>query len=184
MNIEEKEDIKEKIADAFKKHFNYFGFKKTSVDDVAKELKVSKKTIYQIFTSKEKIFYYIVTRIAIGIKIGMEKDLQKFQSENEKLGYIIVQIFDKSKNWLKKNDAFEFRYKYEIGSLAFKDAFKDLLVKIVKSGMEKGEFKQAPLEIKVRFIEGVISGGMDMIAQNPDQEVVEDVIDSVLKMLK
>ena len=46
-------DTRERIADVFKKHFTYFGFKKTSVDEVAKELKISKKTIYQFFSSKE-----------------------------------------------------------------------------------------------------------------------------------
>ena len=179
-----KTDTKEKIAAAFKKHFKHFGFKKTSVDEVAKELRISKKTIYQFFTSKEKIFYYIVSRVAKGIKTGMEKDLAKYQSETEMLRQLILQIFAKSKTWLKKNDVFEFRYKLEIGSLAFKDAFEELLYQIVKSGMEKGEFKKSSPEIKVRFIEGVISEGMDIIAQNPNQEVVVDVIDSVLKMLK
>ncbi len=179
----EKTDTKEKIADVFKKHFNYFGFKKTSVDEVAKELKVSKKTIYQFFTSKEKIFYYIVSRVAGGIKTGIDKDLQKYNTEIDRLRQLIIKIFSESKIWLKNNDAFEFRYKYEIGSLAFKDAFEELLARIVKSGMENGEFKQSSPEIKVRFIEGIISEGMDIISKNPDQEVVVDVIDSVLKIL-
>ncbi|MGD9101586.1 MAG: TetR/AcrR family transcriptional regulator, partial [Anaerolineae bacterium] len=55
---------KEQIADAFQKHFNHFGYKKTSVGDIARELKISKKTIYQHFSTKEEIFYYVVSRIA------------------------------------------------------------------------------------------------------------------------
>jgi len=180
----EKADTKEKIADVFKKHFNHFGYKKTSVDEVAKELKMSKKTIYRFFTSKEKIFYYIVSRVAIGIKTGMDKDLQAYQSDIEKLRQLIIKIFAESKTWLKKNDVFEFRYKYEIGSLAFKDAFEELLIRIIKSGMEKGEFEESSLEIKVRFIMGIISEGMDIIARDPNKEIVTAVIDSALKIVK
>jgi AcrR family transcriptional regulator len=40
---------KQAIAEAFKKHFQHFGFKKTSVDDISEELHISKKTIYQYF---------------------------------------------------------------------------------------------------------------------------------------
>ncbi len=182
--MNEKIDTKEKIADEFKKHFNYFGFKKTSVDDVAKELKVSKKTIYQFFSSKEKIFYYIVSRIARGIRIDMEKDLSKYNSYTEKLEVLIFKIFDKSSKWLKKNDVFEFRYKYEIGSLAFKDAFNELLSQIVSKGMEKGEFKSTSASNKIKFIEGIISEGMNLLAEDPGRELKEDVVESVLKILK
>ena len=55
---------KQAIADAFKKHFQHFGFKKTSMDDISNELHVSKKTIYQYFSTKEEIFYYVVSQIA------------------------------------------------------------------------------------------------------------------------
>jgi len=179
----EKTDTIEKVAEAFKKHFNHFGFKKTSVDEVARELKISKKTIYQFFSSKEKIFYYIVSQVARGIRATMEKKLQKYHSERDQLEQLLKQIFAKSKTWLKKNDAFEFRYKYQIGSLAFKDAFEELLEKIIKAGMEKGEFKKAPLKLKSRFIQGVISEGMDILAKDPKQNVVKEVIEATFKIL-
>ena len=50
----------EQIADVFKKYFHHYGFKKTSVDEVAAELHISKKTIYSYFESKEAIFAELI----------------------------------------------------------------------------------------------------------------------------
>ena len=66
---------KEEIATSFQKHFEHFGYKKTSVDDIARELKISKKTIYQHFNTKEEIFYYIVSRVARQYMNRMATDL-------------------------------------------------------------------------------------------------------------
>jgi len=179
----EKEDLKEKIANHFKTHFNHFGFKKTSVDDIAKELKISKKTIYQFFSSKEKIFYHVVSKIARGLRNKMEKELENQPTYAEKINQLIILIFKNSKKWLREHDAFEFKYKYEIGSLAFKDAFSDLLKNLVDKGMKAGEFPKAPLDLKVRFIQGIITESMNLISMNPDLKIEPEVITSIFKLL-
>jgi len=176
-------DIKERISERFKSHFNHFGFKKTSVDDIARELKISKKTIYQFFSSKEKIFYHVISKVARGIRKGMEKDLDKLPGQRDKLDKLITMIFERSRKWLKQNDAFEFKYKYEIASLAFKDAFSSLLKEIVTTGMDIGEFVKGPVELKIGFIQGVISEAMKLLSVNPELDIEGEVISSINKML-
>src|SRR5512136_74981 len=99
---------KEAIADAFKKHFNHFGFKKTSVDDISDDLHISKKTIYQYFNTKEEIFYYVVSQIARQYLKRMDKELDQFPTNREKLAQLIHLVFKEARKWLKENDAFEF----------------------------------------------------------------------------
>ena len=175
---------KQAIADAFKKHFQHFGFKKTSVDDISDELHISKKTIYQYFSTKEEIFYYVVSRIARQYLRGMGRDLVQFASCEEKLAQLVRLIFAEAKKWLKENDAFEFRYKYEIGELAFKDAYSELLQALVKQGVESGEFSQAPVEFTVRLIQGMISETIRLVTANPDLEVEDSLIEAILKLVK
>jgi AcrR family transcriptional regulator len=49
-------DLRDSILDAAKKRFDRFGFKKTTLDEIARDLKISKKTIYEHFTDKEDLF--------------------------------------------------------------------------------------------------------------------------------
>lgn len=175
---------KEAIADSFQKHFTHFGFKKTSVDDISNELHISKKTIYQYFSTKEEIFYYVVSRIARQYLQSMEVDLAQFTSVRKQLPHLIRLIFAEAKKWLKGNDAFEFRYKYEIGELAFKDAYSALIRKILEQGMKKGEFAQAPLDLTVSLIQGMISESMRLVTANPDLDVEEHLIRAILKLMQ
>ena len=84
-NLEPMSALKDQIADSFQKRFNYFGLKKTSVDEVAKELHISKKTIYQNFSTKEEVFYYVVSRVARQYRVSMEKDIEAYSSYQKKL---------------------------------------------------------------------------------------------------
>ncbi|MHA1919105.1 MAG: TetR/AcrR family transcriptional regulator, partial [Promethearchaeota archaeon] len=56
---------KEEIADMFLKFFLKNGMVKTIVNDVAKELRMSKKTIYKYFKGgKQECLYFIFSKIA------------------------------------------------------------------------------------------------------------------------
>lgn len=175
---------KQTIAEAFKKHFQHFGFKKTSVDEVSAELHISKKTIYQHFSTKEEIFYFVVSQVARQYMRQMESELAQLPTAEAQLARLIHLIFAEAKRWLKENDAFEFRYKYEIAELAFKDAYSELLAHILQQGMETGEFAQAPIELTVRMIQGMISESMRLVSANPDLEVETHLTEGILKLAK
>ena len=174
---------KEEIATSFQKHFEHYGYKKTSVDDIAKELKISKKTIYQHFSTKEEIFYYIVSKVAKQYLNRMAADLKELPTATEKLDQLVRMIFAESRKWLKQNDAFEFKYKYDIAGLAFQDAYNDLLAELVREGISAGEFREGPVDLTVRFINGIISESMKILSSNPELVVEEEVIAAINRLL-
>jgi len=53
---EYKQEAKKRIIDGALKTFLRLGYKKTTMDDIAKDLGVSKGAVYQYFTSKEDLF--------------------------------------------------------------------------------------------------------------------------------
>lgn len=175
---------KEAIAEAFKKHFTYHGFKKTSVDDISAELHISKKTIYQYFSTKEGIFYYVVSRVARQYLRKMKAELAQIPSAKDRLAQLIRLVFAEARPWLKQNDAFEFRYKYEISELAFKDAYSELLKELLEQGIAAGEFSEVPVDLTVHLIQGMISESMRLVTANPDMMVEEHLVDAVLKLMK
>ena len=174
---------KEEIADSFKRHFEHFGYKKTSVDEIAQELKVSKKTIYQHFSTTEEIFYYVVSKVARGYMNRMAADLEGLPTQREKLDQLVRMIFAESRKWLKENDAFEFKYKYDIAGLAFQDAYNDLLAKLIEAGIREGEFREGTVALTVRFINGIISESMKVLSANPEVAVEQEVIEAINRLL-
>jgi AcrR family transcriptional regulator len=56
------EDIKNLILDKAKERLERFGYKKTTMDEISRDCKISKKTIYQHFTDKEDMFKCLFLR--------------------------------------------------------------------------------------------------------------------------
>lgn len=56
------DDIKGLILDKTKERMDRFGFKKTTMDEISKDCKISKKTIYEHFTDKEDMFTCLLLR--------------------------------------------------------------------------------------------------------------------------
>ena len=53
---------KEKILDTARILFSRFGIKKSTMDEIAKEIRMGKSTLYHYFKSKEDIFLEVVKR--------------------------------------------------------------------------------------------------------------------------
>ena len=58
MNIEK--DVKTKILEKAEAMFNQFGFSKVTMEEIASEMKISKKTLYKHFDNKEHIIKEMV----------------------------------------------------------------------------------------------------------------------------
>lgn len=56
------DDVKNLILDKAKERMERFGFKKTTMDEISKDCKISKKTIYEHFTDKEDMFKCLLLR--------------------------------------------------------------------------------------------------------------------------
>ncbi|HML34675.1 MULTISPECIES: TetR/AcrR family transcriptional regulator [Sporomusa] len=55
-------DIKSLILDKARERMERFGFKKTTMDEISKDCRISKKTIYEHFTDKEDMFQCLLSR--------------------------------------------------------------------------------------------------------------------------
>jgi AcrR family transcriptional regulator len=56
------DDIKNNILDKAKERLDRFGFKKTTMDEISRDCRISKKTIYEHFRDKEDLFTSLLTR--------------------------------------------------------------------------------------------------------------------------
>jgi len=75
-----------KILEAAEELFLQYGYSKTSVDDITERIRISKKTLYQNFESKEKILVAIFERIKTELSYQIETILaDKSLAFSEKL---------------------------------------------------------------------------------------------------
>jgi AcrR family transcriptional regulator len=65
-------DIKEKILKGAEELFTKYGVRSISMDDIARHLSVSKKTLYQHFTDKEDI-------VTMACKAHLERNVNEFE---------------------------------------------------------------------------------------------------------
>lgn len=78
-------DKEEQILNAARKLFTKYGYKKVSMDEISKEAKVTKKTVYSYFKDKDSLFEYFVNEELL--------DMKKIVDENELETKNIVNAF-------------------------------------------------------------------------------------------
>lgn len=69
----------QQIIEAARKLFSKYGFKKVSMDEIAREANVTKKTVYTYFSSKEELFKYFIDEELI----NMKKIIEEVEAKNE-----------------------------------------------------------------------------------------------------
>lgn len=89
---------REQIIDAARKLFHQFGFKKVSMDEIAKEAGVTKKTIYMYFASKEELLKYFIQEEITNMEKIVEKVEAKHQDFFETVNEAIYEILQYRKH--------------------------------------------------------------------------------------
>ena len=97
-----KEELRKKIVITAGEIFSRFGFKKTTMDEIAKALKMGKSSIYYYFSSKEEIFESVVLYEADVLRNELTTAIKSVDSPVEKLrNYVFVRMksFEKLSNY-------------------------------------------------------------------------------------
>lgn len=76
---------RDRLLDAVERCFLRHGIRKTTVEDVAREAKVSRMTVYRVFKNREELFQNVIFRHAQVFTRDMEAHLRKFASVDEQL---------------------------------------------------------------------------------------------------
>jgi len=144
--MEEKDKIIVQIEDKLFKE----GFYKTTMDDVASELGMSKKTIYKFFPSKDDLVMAIAKHFMNGMKGKIIPALNTDKNAIEKLGELIkilASAADKISNKRMEEMKRHFPEIWnEIDRFRTKMMFENI-TKIINQGKEEGLFIDYPTSI-------------------------------------
>ena len=88
-----KDLIREKILDTAQEVFTKYGFGKTTMEDIAREMGKGKSTIYYYFTSKEEIFRAVVEKELMIMRNRIMVTLAQKEDARDKLeGYLVERM--------------------------------------------------------------------------------------------
>jgi AcrR family transcriptional regulator len=178
---------KEKILKFSQEYFLHNGFYKTSMDEIASSLRMSKKTIYKYFSSKddllkETIFNFIELH-AGNIKIIVEADddaVYKFFRMTEYLANLIQNFKDKFISDIQNYAPGLWK---EIDNFRTRMMTKNLNI-IIQQGKNEGVFADHPSEIIVTVfissIRGIVNPDFIMNNRFSVKSALEATIDILM----
>jgi TetR/AcrR family transcriptional regulator len=87
-------DRKKLILEAATRSFSLFGYKATTMEQVAKLANVGKGTIYTFFKTKEELFDAIITTLIADIREAVESVLNDSASLQENVNRVLVKVHE------------------------------------------------------------------------------------------
>jgi AcrR family transcriptional regulator len=167
---------KDGIARQFNELASRYGFRRTAVEDVARALHISKKTIYQSFSSKEELLRYAV-------ELSAEEQCRRVEgllTEPTALGrlqQVVAFALTDARRFFQSNPGAEIAEPPELTAEVNNLVFGRLLRDLVAQGMEAGEFDVADPEMTVAFLNAM---GMEAVrairgdlSRHPEEAMLE-----------
>jgi AcrR family transcriptional regulator len=162
------QEIKERIEEKALDHFLQFGFSKVTMNELAEELGMSKKTLYQHFPGKEDLLAEVVNRLheETGAKIealvgddGLDF-VQKFQGALDILSsfhakmtpYFLADMEKHAPDVCKVTNDFK------------RDRIRNIMSRLVAEGIQKGIFRN---DIDQEMIVLIYAGALQLLLR-PD----------------
>lgn len=159
----DKEEYRRRIVLSAGKVFSRNGFKKTTMDEIAREIKMGKSSIYYYFKSKEQIFEAVVMMEANMLRNELTTAIKSVESplgKMEKYVFVRMKAFEKLANYYnaifdKNLDHYDFiekiREKYDREEIA-------ILRLIVYDGIRKKVFTAESSEYTAMAIQTTLKG--------------------------
>ena len=158
-----KSEVRAQIVDVARKIFTRYGFRKTTMEDIAEATRKGKSTIYYYFPGKEEIFKAVVEKEAGELKIRLNKAMRADAPPLDKLkAYILfrlhhVRTVENFYSALNEDSLSHLDFILDI-RLNFEKDELSLLREILEEGMKDGSFQLSSSEIGAIAISTMMKG--------------------------
>ena len=181
-----KQEVRTYIVEIARRIFTRYGFRKTTMEEIAVSSKMGKSSIYYYFNSKEAIFRSVVEFEATMLKEQLNSILSKHQSPPERLkAYILfrlhhVRTLENFYAALNEEALSHMHFILEIRR-NFEMEEQQLVGKILEDGMRQGVFQLSSSKIGAIAISTMMKGLevpllLDDAHKTDRGELMEDLI--------
>ena len=143
---------RQQILQAADEHFRLYGYRKTTLADIAKSIHLSTPYIYKFFDSKQAIGEAMCWHCLSGVLSQIEQSVSEARSPVERLRRVFIGLEGITRRMLseqrKIHEMVSVSFEENWESIArFKEGIFQMIRKIVIQGRESGEFeRKTPLE--------------------------------------
>jgi AcrR family transcriptional regulator len=183
-----KTEVRDQIVSTASQIFSRFGFKKTTMDEIAQAMRKGKSSIYYYFTSKEEIFEAVVEKEANVLRTEIKKSLESAESPKDKLrNYVLTRM----KGFQKLSNIHEALKSEYLNQLDFINQIREkydneeivILEEILQTGVKKDVFKVENCHIAAIAIITAMKGLERPLLWSKETNDLEFQLDNVLNVL-
>lgn len=174
---------KEQIAEAFERLANQVGYAKANLDDVARELHISKKTIYVHFDGKREIYGHVVARQAAHEQARLRVMVADLPDSRTKVEALLRFVISSARSHIAATTKEEWLAEYEIAADAFRKANGDLLREIVAEGMASGEFSAGDPDFIEKMVAAMVLEYTVLVNAEPEYDHDEELVQRILRFV-
>ena len=171
----------DRIIEIAQARFDHFGYKKTTMEEIARDAGVSKKTIYEYFPSKEALFSFIMDKVALGIKRSLMREIEGEPDAARRLERLLTLILERSAEYRRSEMSPLFTPVESLAEQAFKHALRPLFAELIAQGIEDALFTgEIRPEMAADLIGGIVGQGVELLKTRPTEVVVPQVVQLAL----
>jgi len=171
------------IAEVFRRRVEEVGYAKATLDDVARSMKISKKTIYVHFDGKRDIYAYIVERQAAREQARLAAMLAALPTYAARVEAAMRIMLDTARQHVERTDRDEWLAEYEVAADAFRKANGDLLRELVQAGMEAGEFAPGDAGLVEKMLAAMLVEYVLLVREDPSYDRDEELLGRIRRFI-
>ena len=184
-----KEEVRTHIVGIARRIFTRYGFRKTTMEEIASASQMGKSSIYYYFKSKEDIFRAVVEFEAIMLKERLNRIISKDSSPTERLkAYILfrlhhVRTLENFYAALSEETLSHMGFILEIRR-NFEEEEQELVSKILEDGMEQNIFQLSSSKIGAIAISTMMKGlEVPLLLDEAHKTDREELMDDLIRVL-
>ena len=157
------------------------GFRRTSVEDVAKALRISKKTIYEAFPSKEAMLEYALELAALEQRRSVEARITETSALGRALEVVRIALAD-ARAGFAANPGVELvdpELQAAVNDRVYGPMVRDLLA----AGVTSGAFSVADVEMTSRFVQAIGMEAVRQIHDDPESRPEDAAVEAIRRMI-
>jgi AcrR family transcriptional regulator len=172
---------KDEIALTFMGLAMRFGFRRTAVEDVAKALRISKKTIYEQFPSKDALVEYALELTALQQRQRVESLLTEATALGRAIQVTRTALSDARAGFAQNPgvELVEPELQTRINDRVYGPMVRDLLAQ----GVAAGEFEVADIDLTSRFVQAIGMEAVRQIHDDPESRPEEATVQAIRRLL-
>ena len=173
---------KDEIALSFMALAIHFGFRRAAVEDVARQLKISKKTIYEYFPSKDALLEYALELAALEQRRRVESLLTETTALGRSLEVTRIALSD-ARAGFAQNPGTELVEPPELQTRVNDRVFGPMIRDLLAQGIAKGEFQVADIDLTSRFVQAIGMEAVRQIHDDPESHPEEATVEAMRRLI-